>query len=42
MFGQATYDVTPDGNFAVTFFSVDEENGALLIQNWPELFERPR
>jgi len=41
-FGQTAYDVTPDGRFAVMHFKLDEAAGAMLVQNWPALFERAR
>ena len=41
-FGQSTYDVTPDGRFAVMHFRLDDALGAMVVQNWPELIERAR
>jgi serine/threonine protein kinase/dipeptidyl aminopeptidase/acylaminoacyl peptidase len=41
-FGNIAYDVTPEGHFAVLNFHVDDDQAAVLVQNWPGLLERAR
>jgi len=41
-FGQAMYDVTPGGGFVVNRIETDNDRSAILVQNWPRLFENTR
>jgi len=41
-FGQACYDVTPDGDFVVVQRELELATGATLVQNWAELYRRGR